>query len=174
MAWAFLVGNIVHVAPFLEVGAFIPGQASVDNEMLHKLCGSKGNVVDWFIQPIGIGSLHQSRAPNTIGRCGEDSPSIDSSKHFGIGIPSVEDGSKFIVIGKLLQFVNGGGELTPFIVGGELLGGVVLGWSSIKASQHEGSNRPSAGAGGCALQSTSRCNQSGKAIVWGGSGVCHG
>ena len=41
---------------------------------------------------------------------------MHSHKCFGVGVPSVEDGSEFTVIGKLLQFVDGIGKFTPSIV----------------------------------------------------------
>ena len=57
VAWGFLVGGIAHVASFLEVSAFICGQVGAENKGLSELHGFKGNVVNWFAQSIGVGSL---------------------------------------------------------------------------------------------------------------------
>ena len=84
---------------------------------------------------------------------------------FGFGIPSVEDAFEAAVIGKLLQFDNGGGEFTSCIVRGKLLGGMVPSGFLVKARQLEGSNGQGGSVGGCALQSARGHNQVGDAVV---------
>ena len=70
VAWGFLIGGVAQVAPFLEVSAFVCSQVSIDDEALCELCGPIWNVIDWFVQSIGVGSLHQCKAPDTVGGCG--------------------------------------------------------------------------------------------------------
>ena len=70
------------------MGVFVGSQASDDDNVLSEPSGSAWDVVDWFAQTIGVGSLHWGGVPNAIGSCGQESQTIVGGKCFGVGIPS--------------------------------------------------------------------------------------
>ena len=174
MSWGLLISGVAHVASFLKVGTFVSGQIGVDNEALSELSVSVWDIVERFVQPVGVTNLGQGRVPNAIGSCRQESPTVVGGKCFGVSIPGNENESESTVVGEFLQFVNGGGEFTASVVRGKLLGGVVPDRFVVKAGQFEDSNRQGRGVGGRMLHVASRCNQGGKAIVLSSRGIRHG